>query len=87
MVERTKCPGAHRRVEIALVGKYVGLHDAYLSVAESLTHAGTACDAKVDIRWVDCGDADRGERGPRCWLAARGMLVPGRLWRAGALRE
>ena len=38
---------------IALVGKYTELHDAYLSVAESLFHAGTACGAQVDIQWVD----------------------------------
>lgn len=42
-----------RHVTIALVGKYTELHDAYLSVAESLFHAGTACGAQVDIQWVD----------------------------------
>ena len=51
MVE--KIHGVHRHVTIALVGKYTGLHDAYLSVVESLFHAGTACDAEVTIRWVD----------------------------------
>ena len=51
MVEKIK--GVHRRVEIALVGKYTGLRDAYLSVAEALFHAGTACDAEVEIRWVN----------------------------------
>ena len=44
---------ASREVTIALVGKYVQLHDAYLSVEESLFHAGTACGAVVHIRWVD----------------------------------
>jgi len=44
---RTKC------VRIGLVGKYVGLHDAYLSVAEALRHAGYANDAHVEIRWID----------------------------------
>ena len=48
-----KIHGVHRHVRIALVGKYVGLHDAYLSVVESLFHAGTACDASVEIQWVD----------------------------------
>ena len=51
MVE--KIHGVHRHVTIALVGKYTGLHDAYLRVVESLFHAGTACDAEVSIRWVD----------------------------------
>ena len=51
MVKREK--NARKRVSIALVGKYTQLHDAYLSVVESLNHAGTANDAVVDIRWVD----------------------------------
>ena len=45
--------GAHRHVQIALVGKYTELHDAYLSVVESLFHAGTANDATVAIKWVE----------------------------------
>ena len=51
MVGRIK--GAHRAVKIALVGKYVQLHDAYLSVAESLNHASAANDAVMEIKWVD----------------------------------
>ncbi|WP_409967039.1 CTP synthase [Bengtsoniella intestinalis] len=51
MVQRAK--KAHKKVQIALVGKYVQLHDAYLSVVESLSHAGTANDAIVTIKWVD----------------------------------
>ena len=42
-----------RAVKIGLVGKYVQLHDAYLSVAEALRHAGYALDAKVEIAWID----------------------------------
>ena len=42
-----------RVVKIALVGKYVQLHDAYLSVVEALNHAGYALDAKVKIEWID----------------------------------
>ncbi|HBK04118.1 MAG TPA: CTP synthase, partial [Clostridiales bacterium] len=42
-----------RHVTIGLVGKYVQLHDAYLSVAESLHHAGYALDSEVTIRWID----------------------------------
>ena len=40
-------------VTIGLVGKYVSLHDAYLSVAEALRHGGIACKSKVNIRWID----------------------------------
>ena len=42
-----------KTLEIALVGKYVALHDAYLSVAEALNHAGIAYKTKVNIHWID----------------------------------
>ncbi|MDD5898026.1 MAG: CTP synthase [Clostridia bacterium] len=51
MVERVKHQS--RSVTIGLVGKYVQLHDAYLSVAEALRHAGYALDARVSIQWID----------------------------------
>jgi len=51
MVDSVK--SAENRVEIGLVGKYVQLHDAYLSVAEALRHAGYARRTAVDIRWID----------------------------------
>ena len=51
MVERMHSKS--RSVKIGLVGKYVKLHDAYLSVAEALRHAAWAQDAKVDIDWID----------------------------------
>ena len=50
MVERVK--NSTRRVTVGLVGKYVQLHDAYLSVAEALRHAAYAQSARVDIRWI-----------------------------------
>ena len=43
----------NKKVKIALVGKYVQLHDAYLSVVESLNHAGFETGAEVEIKWVD----------------------------------
>lgn len=51
LVERIKKP--KRSIRIALVGKYVALHDAYLSVAEALAHAGLSHDIGVEIDWVD----------------------------------
>ena len=51
MVERIK--SAKTTTTIALVGKYTELHDAYLSVAEALRHAGHTIGTHVDIRWVD----------------------------------
>lgn len=44
------------KIKIALVGKYVELHDAYLSVAEALKHAGIANDVKVEIDWINSED-------------------------------
>ena len=51
MVNKIKSP--KKSVEIALVGKYIALHDAYLSVAEALKHGGINNEAVVKIRWVD----------------------------------
>ena len=51
MVQRIK--SAKTQTEIALVGKYTELHDAYLSVTEALRHAGYSLGTHVSIRWVD----------------------------------
>ena len=74
MVQRIK--GVHRHVEIALVGKYTGLRDAYISVAEALFHAGTACDAEVTIRWVD-SETLTPQNIARTLCGCGGILVPG----------
>ena len=63
-------------VEIALVGKYVKLHDAYLSVHEALKHAGIAKGCHVNVRWVDAENMTLEEA--RAELAeVDGVLVPG----------
>ena len=67
---------AQRHVTIALVGKYTQLHDAYLSVVESLHHAGTANDAVVDIRWVD-SETVTDENAAQVLSGCAGVLVPG----------
>ena len=64
-------------VRIALVGKYVDLSDAYLSVAEALRAGGFAHRAKVDIRWVASDDCDT-EHGAVAALGdVHGVLIPG----------
>jgi len=64
------------QVKIALVGKYVELRDAYMSVAESLIHAGIAHNIKVNIDWIYSGDVD--ECNVEKYLKdADGILVPG----------
>ena len=74
MVHRAKHPT--RTVKIALVGKYVGLHDAYLSVAEALTHGGIENQVKVDILWVD-SETVTDENAAQVLAGADGILVPG----------
>ena len=74
MVHRAKHPSG--RVSIALVGKYVALHDAYLSVAEALTHAGIENGVKVDVRWID-SETVTDENAARLLSDCQGVLVPG----------
>ena len=63
-------------VEIALVGKYVKLHDAYLSVHEALKHAGMHQGAKVHVRWFDSENMTY-EEAVEELETADGVLVPG----------
>lgn len=53
-LEKHKNPS--NQVEIALIGKYTSLQDAYKSISEALTHAGAAVDMGVKVRWVYSGD-------------------------------
>jgi CTP synthase len=55
-------------VRVALVGKYVELHDAYMSVREALNHAGLSLGIEVNINWVHSADLERGRDGS--WFAA-----------------
>jgi CTP synthase len=63
-------------VRIALVGKYVKLEDAYLSVTESLRHAGYAHGADVQVDWIDSEELERGQAADRL-RGVDGILVPG----------
>ena len=74
MVHRAKHPKG--TVRIALVGKYVALHDAYLSVVEALTHGGIENDVKVEVQWVD-SETITDENVVRVLAEADGVLVPG----------
>jgi CTP synthase len=66
----------HAPVRIALVGKYVKLEDAYLSVVEALRHSGFMHGCGIEIDWVDSETLDDGE--VRARLArADGILIPG----------
>ena len=65
-----------RTVKIGLVGKYVQLHDAYLSVAEALRHAGYALDAKVEIEWID-SETLTPDNYAAILSRVQGIIVPG----------
>ncbi|HYC78965.1 MAG TPA: CTP synthase, partial [Planctomycetota bacterium] len=74
MIEAVK--GASETVEIAVVGKYITLHDSYKSVYESLAHAGIANGVRVKLRKIDAEAVERD--GPETHLkGAHGLLVPG----------
>lgn len=75
MVDRFYHPA--KTIRIALVGKYTGLHDAYLSVAESLTHGGIAANVAVDIDWVAAEECTNPETTARRLKDAHGIIVPG----------
>jgi CTP synthase len=64
-------------VEIALVGKYIDLPDAYLSVTEALRAGGFANDARVNIRWVPSDDCATPEGAARALSGVDGVVIPG----------
>ncbi len=68
--------GRDKSVTVAIVGKYVKLHDAYLSVAEALCHAGYVYGAKVDIKWVD-SERITAENVNEILGDCDGILIPG----------
>jgi CTP synthase len=74
MVERLRTP--ERDVEIAVVGKYIVLNDAYKSIYEALTHAGAAHRARVQVRKVNAELLEE-QSAEDCLKGVRGVLVPG----------
>ena len=74
LVERIKRP--KRELEVALVGKYIELPDAYLSVTEALRHAGWAHDRSIRVRWVDSETLTPATVDERL-AGVAGVLVPG----------
>ncbi len=74
LVERIK--NEKKSVTIGLVGKYVQLHDAYLSVAEALRHAGFYHNAEIKIKWID-SETITGENGDEVFEGVSGIIVPG----------
>lgn len=75
LIERVESP--RHQVEIALVGKYVDLHDAYLSVSEAVKAGGFAHWAEVKIRWVSADRCETPEGAAAALDGVDGVLVPG----------
>lgn len=87
---------AQEHVRIAIVGKYVELHDAYLSIVESLYHAGIFCNVKPDIEWIIASDLEDRDKREGLLQGMNGILVPGgfgergiegKIWAAKYARE
>lgn len=74
MCRASKAP--KQEVSVALVGKYIQLHDAYISVVESLKHAGVANLATVHIKWVD-SETVTDDNAAEIFSDVDGILVPG----------
>lgn len=74
LVEEVKRPKP--QVTVALVGKYVELHDAYMSVREALKHAALEAGVEVKINWVHSADLEK-DKGWDLVKAASGIVVPG----------
>lgn len=72
----TPCEKPFQKVRIGLVGKYVSLQDAYLSVAEALRHAGYDHDAEIEIDWIDSEKVTK-ENVAEIMKDVDGILVPG----------
>ena len=71
-----KAKGRREEVVIAIVGKYVRLHDAYLSIIESLNHAGIHTGLKVKIKWVDSDSLNEQNVSERLG-DVNGIIIPG----------
>ena len=75
LLQRVHAPA--KEVTVALVGKYIDLPDAYLSVTEALRAGGFANDAKVHIRWVPSDDCETPDGAAKALQGVDGVLIPG----------
>lgn len=71
-----KVKARDRSVRIAIVGKYVRLHDAYLSIVESLSHAGYEHGVRVELDWVDSEELEKADVAA-VLSGVQGILIPG----------
>ncbi|MCB8979566.1 MAG: CTP synthase [Ardenticatenaceae bacterium] len=71
-----KIRNSKTKIRIGIVGKYVELHDAYMSVRESLYHAGFSNNRDVDVAWIHSGDLEK-NKGWEQFEGLDGIVVPG----------
>lgn len=72
----TKIRTSKTKIRIGIVGKYVELHDAYMSVREALYHAGISHHRDVEVEWIHSGDLEKG-KGWELFEGLNGIVVPG----------
>lgn len=75
LVETIKNP--EKTFKVAIAGKYTGLSDAYISVVESLKHAGYSHKAKIDIKWINSEECTDLEKAKEILSDVDGLVVPG----------
>ena len=73
-----------KKTTIAIVGKYMNLHDSYLSVAEAIKHAAANLDAGVDIKWIESETCEKKDL-DEIFKGVDGILVPGGFGKRGCL--
>lgn len=66
-----------KEIEIALVGKYTELHDAYISIAEALKHAGYKYNTKININWIDSEKLEDNPDLKKIFKNTKGIIIPG----------
>ena len=75
LVERIKNP--QKTIKVAIAGKYTKLSDAYISVVESLKHAGYANDASIDIKWINSEECVDEKKCKELMKDIQAVVVPG----------
>lgn len=78
MIERSRSAGDNdKRIRVAIVGKYTGLEDSYLSIKEAMKHAATETGCKVEPKWIEAEDLEANANLDEFFTDVHGILVPG----------
>ena len=85
MIERSRSAGDNdKRIRVAIVGKYTGLEDSYLSIKEAMKHAATETGCKVEPKWIEAEDLEANVNLDGFFADVHGILVPGGFGTRGA---